>query len=126
MGHVWVKAKLGDPERVNVIEVNALVDTGATLTVIPRDVARELRLKPTGRSVVETGAGRLEFERTRIWLELEGEGEMVPALISDIIDKVLIGVTALEVLGLQVDPLTGRLKKWTLLLYQLSTPRTRP
>lgn len=117
MGHVWVKAKLGDPERVNVIEVNALVDTGATLTVIPRDVARELRLKPTGRSVVETGAGRLELERTRIWLELEGEGEMVPALISDIIDKVLIGVTALEVLGLQVDPLTGRLKKWTLLLY---------
>lgn len=126
MGHVWVKAKLGDPERVNVIEVNALVDTGATLTVIPRDVARELRLKPTGRSVVETSAGRLELERTRIWLELEGEGEMVPALISDIIDKVLIGVTALEVLGLQVDPLTGRLKKWTLLLYQLSTPRTRP
>jgi len=126
VGHVWVKAKLGDPERVNVIEVNALVDTGATLTVIPRDVARELRLKPTGRSVVETSAGRLELERTRIWLELEGEGEMVPALISDIIDKVLIGVTALEVLGLQVDPLTGRLKKWTLLLYQLSTPRTRP
>ena len=124
MGHVWVKAKLGDPERVNVIEVNALVDTGATLTVIPRDVARELRLKPTGRSVVETSAGRLELERTRIWLELEGEGEIVPALISDVIDKVLIGVTALEVLGLQVDPLTGRLKKWTLLLYQLSTPCT--
>ena len=124
MGHVWVKAKLGDPERVNVIEVDALVDTGATLTVIPRDIARKLQLKPTGRSVVETGAGRLELERTRIWIELEGEGEVVPALISDIIDKVLIGVTALEVLGLQVDPLTGRLKKWTLLLYQLSTPHT--
>jgi predicted aspartyl protease len=38
-------------------------------------------------------------------------------LISDVIDKVLIGVTALEVLGLQVDPLTGRLKEWTALLY---------
>ena len=124
MGRVWVKAKLGDPERVNVIEVDALVDTGATLTVISRDIARKLQLKPTGRSVVETGTGRLELERTRIWLELEGEGEVVPALISDIIDKVLIGVTALEVLGLQVDPLTGKLKKWTLLLYQLSTPHT--
>ena len=124
MGRVWVKAKLGDPERVNIIEVDALVDTGATLTVIPRDIARKLQLKPTGRSVVETGAGRLELERTRIWIELEGEGEVVPALISDIIDKILIGVTALEVLGLQVDPLTGKLKKWTLLLYQLSTPHT--
>jgi len=124
VGRVWVKAKLGDPERVNIIEVDALVDTGATLTVIPRDIARKLQLKPTGRSVVETGTGRLELERTRIWLELEGEGEVVPALISDIIDKVLIGVTALEVLGLQVDPLTGKLKKWTLLLYQLSTPHT--
>ena len=117
MGHVWVKAKLGDPERKNVIEVNALINTGATLTVIPRGIARKLGLKPTGRSVVETGAGRLELERTRIWLELEGEGEVMPALISDIIDKVLIGTTALEILGLQVDPLTGKLKKWTLLLY---------
>jgi len=38
-------------------------------------------------------------------------------LISDIIDKVLIGVTTLEILELEVDPETGRLKERSLLLY---------
>lgn len=117
MGHVWVKAKIGDENRIRLIEINALVDTGATLTVIPRRMALALNLRPTGKSIVETGTGRLEFERTRIWIELEGKNEIVPALISDLIDKVLIGITALEVLGLQVDPLTGKLREWALLLY---------
>ncbi|MEM2593496.1 MAG: aspartyl protease family protein [Candidatus Bathyarchaeia archaeon] len=117
MGHVWVKAKIGDENRIRLIETDALVDTGATLTVIPRRMSVDLNLKPTGKSIVETGAGRLELERTRVWIELEGKSEVMPALISDLIDKVLIGITALEVLGLQVDPLTGRLKEWALLLY---------
>jgi len=66
----------------------------------PGGLAKKLGLKPTGKSVVETGAGRLELERSRIWIELEGRGEIVPVLVSDIIDRVLIGVTTLEVLGL--------------------------
>ncbi|MEM2894160.1 MAG: retroviral-like aspartic protease family protein [Candidatus Bathyarchaeia archaeon] len=117
MGHVWVKAKIGNESRIRYVETDALVDTGATLTVIPRKMALDLNLELTGRSTVETGSGRLELERSRIWIELEGKGEVVPALISDVIDKVLIGITALEVLGLQVDPLTGKLREWTLLLY---------
>jgi putative transposase len=117
VGHVWVKARVGDESGSKSAEVEALVDTGATLTVIPRRLAEELGLRVTGRTEVETAAGRITLERTRVRLELEGREELVPALISDVIDKVLIGVTALEVLGLQVDPLTGRLKEWTALLY---------
>ncbi len=120
MGHIWVKARIGDIDQHRVIEVDALVDTGVTLTVIPRRIAEELRLKITGRTTVETGAGRIVLDRTCIWIELEGRSEIVPALISDIIDKVLIGVTTFEVLGLQVDPITGKLKEWPLLLYWLT------
>jgi clan AA aspartic protease len=116
-GHVWVRARVGDESGSKSAEVEALVDTGATLTVIPRRLAEELGLRVTGRTEVETVAGRIVLERTRVRLELEGREELVPALISDVIDKVSIGVTALEVLGLQVDPLTGRLKGWTALLY---------
>jgi Predicted aspartyl protease len=115
--HVWVRARVCDESGSMSAEVEALVDTGATLTVIPRRLAEELGLRVTGRTEVETAAGRIMLERTRVRLELEGREELVPALISDVIDKVLIGVTALEVLGLQVDPLTGRLKEWTALLY---------
>jgi len=117
LGHVWVRARVGDESGSRSAEVEALVGTGATLTVVPRRLAEELGLKVTGRMQVETAAGRIVLERTRIRLELEGREELLPALISDVIDKVLIGVTALEVLGLQVDPLTGRLKEWTALLY---------
>jgi len=117
VGHVWVRARIGRPDRSKVVEVDALVDTGATLTVVPRRLADELGLEATGRTLVETEASGLELVRTRIWIEIEGREEIVPALISDIIDRVLIGVTTLEVLGLQVDPVTGRLREWTILLY---------
>lgn len=117
MGHVWVRVKIGDVNRRKVIDVDAIVDTGATLTVVPHRLAKELNLEITGRSIVETGAGRLEMDRSRVWIEIMGKSEIVPVLISDIIDKVLVGVTTLEVLGLQVDPITGKLKEWTILLY---------
>ena len=64
--------------------------------------------------VGKTVAGRI---RGRAWVEIMGRGEIVPVLISDVIERVLIGVTVLEVLGLRVDPVTGKLVEWTLLLY---------
>ena len=45
MGHVKVKAKIGDPNREKIMEVEALVDTGVTLTVVPRRLADELGLE---------------------------------------------------------------------------------
>ncbi|MBC7091093.1 MAG: aspartyl protease family protein [Nitrososphaeria archaeon] len=119
--HVWVKAKIGDPDCGKIVEVDALVDTEATLMVIPRRLANELGLKVTGKAVPMTAGGSIELERTRIWVELESKEDLVSAVVSNVIDKVLIGVTTLEVLGLQVDPVTGKLKEWTLLLYQSLT-----
>ena len=117
MGHVWVRVRVGDPEKRRIVEVTALVDTEATLTVIPRDLAEKLGLRVTGKVSATTATGKVVLDRTRVWLELEDREEIVPAVISDTIDKVLIGVTALEILGLQVDPVTGKLREWTILLY---------
>lgn len=117
MGHVWIDVKIGTEDRRKIVETKALVDTGATLTVVPRELASRLGLLATGKARVETGAGVIELERSRAWVEIEGRGEVVPVLISDIIDKVLIGVTTLEVLELEVDPVTGKLRERTLLLY---------
>jgi len=117
MGHIWVKARIGNPDKRRVVKVDALVDTGVTLTVIPRKLANELGLEVTGKVLVMTAGGKIELERTRIWIELEGKEDIVSAVISDVIDKVLIGVTVLDVLGLQIDSVTSRLKERPILLY---------
>ena len=117
MGHVIVKTKVGDPAKASVLEVEAVGDTGATLTVIPQKTAEQLGLKVTGESMVHTGAGSLKLPRSRAWVEMEGKSEILPVLVSDVIDRVLIGVTALEILGFTIDPITAKLKEWTPLLY---------
>jgi len=52
------------------------------------------------------------------WIKLKGEEGPFNVWISDIIDKVLIGVVVLESFGFEVDPATGKLKERPLLLYQ--------
>jgi len=116
MGHIWVKVRIGRSDGTKYVDTDALVDTGATLTVIPRSLASELDLQVTGKTYVETAAGRIEQDRSRAFIEIEGRSEIVPVLVSDV-DKVLIGVTTLEVLGLRVDPVTGKLVEWTILMF---------
>jgi len=118
MGHVWVKVRLGDPAGTKIIEVDALVDTGATLTVIPRRLANELNLSVTGKTLVETGAGRLELDRSRAWIEILGRGDIIPVLVSDIIDKVSIFQFYRRSLGGVTDPLLLSLSRGSgLLIY---------
>jgi aspartyl protease family protein len=117
VGHMWVTVRVGSEDGSRFVETRALVETGATLTVIPRSIAVQLGLRVTGKSRVETGAGVIEVDRSRARIEIVGKADIVPVIVSDIIDKVLIGVTILEILELEVDPVTGRLKERTLLLY---------
>jgi aspartyl protease family protein len=59
----------------------------------------------------------MEVDRSRAYIEILGKADIMPVIVSDITDKVLIGVTTLEILELEVDPVAGRLRERTLLLY---------
>jgi len=50
LGHIWIKAKIGDQQKKRTLEVDAIVDTGATLTVIPEKLAKKLNLQTTGHT----------------------------------------------------------------------------
>lgn len=117
MGHVYVRARICSLDKSKCMDVDALVDTGATLTAIPRSLAEKLGIEVIRRDIVETGTGLVEVERGVAVVSTEGRETVTEVWISDIIGRVLIGVVTLELLGLRVDPRTGKLEPSPLLLY---------
>jgi len=118
MGHVRVKIRIAHPERPeNAVDVaDALVDTGATLTTIPRAIASELGLRILGRQSARTAAGALEVERSYAMIEYDGRQSVGDVIVSDMYPGVLVGVVTLEAMALAVDPQSGRLVDSELLL----------
>jgi len=107
-----------DIERRKFKKVKALVDTGASLSVLPKRIAEELRIEAESVDEVATGAGIIKVKRGTAWIKLKGKEGPFNVWISDIIDRVLIGVVVLASFGFEVDPATGKLKERPLLLYQ--------
>jgi len=116
MGHVWVKAKVTNPLTGANIEEEALVDTGATYTVIPWRTYEKLDLRVVGEKEVETAKGLTRLDESFAVIEIQGKRGLTPLLVSKDLKDLLIGVLTLEALGLTVDPTTGKLKETRILL----------
>jgi clan AA aspartic protease len=117
VGHVEAKVALSNPEAGTRADEIGLVDTGATLTVLPRKLADSLRLPIRTRSKAMTAGGPISIDLSDVCVVIEGKTATVRVAISDVVDRLLIGVTTLETLGLIVDPLTSQLKESYYLLY---------
>ncbi|HWU41365.1 MAG TPA: retroviral-like aspartic protease family protein [Candidatus Acidoferrum sp.] len=107
MGHVYQKVRLRAEKTATV---RMLVDTGATFSVIPSGLARILGIRRPRRSVVV----RLADGRTiRLGADvaiLQIDGREAPAtILVGKVDEPILGVEALEALGLVVDPKKKRL-----------------
>ena len=97
--------------------LSASVDTGATLTVLPKELADRLGIKTSTEVEVESGGGKIKLKKGEAWIKIRDKEDVSPVLVSEIIDKVLIGVVILESLGFGIDPVKGTLKETPLLLY---------
>lgn len=117
MGHVEVDVGLSNPETGTKTGEKGLVDTGATLSVLPRKLAESLRLSIKSQSKAMTAGGPVSIDLSDVNVEIAGKTATVRVAISDLIDRLLIGVTTLETLGLTVDPLAGQLRESYYLLY---------
>jgi len=111
MGYAWVDAVIKNPFTGRSISVKALVDTGATLTVIPRRIADGFQLPVIGRRRIAIAKGVTELDECIGVVEVMGRKAYTHILVSDYVDAVLIGVVTLEILGLEVDPVMGELKE---------------
>jgi clan AA aspartic protease len=116
VGYVWVDVTVKNPATSKSALLKALVDTGATYTVIPRKVFEELQLPLRGRGKVKTAKGVIELDMCEGVVEIMGKSAPTLMLVSDDLDFALIGITTLELLGLEVDPVTRELRESIALL----------
>ena len=100
-----LRARLGylPPSEVHRMEVEALIDTGATRSVLPPAVADGLGLLRLGRTVARYADGRLEEVDTTegFYVAMLGRQALEDAMVLG--DRVLLGGTVLEKMDLLVD-----------------------
>lgn len=108
MGLFHVKGHLTGPTGRSE-EVEFLVDTGASPTVVPRTLAEKLELKSArSQNVVIAGGQRAVWPIAEARLALNGNEITTPCFIAPD-DPPLLGAVALESLFLAVDPVGKRL-----------------
>ena len=89
-----------------------LVDAGATDSLVPRPHLESIGLRPKGRRVCELPDGReITMEITTADIEFMGEIVGGTILFGDTDAEPLLGTTALESAGIEIDPNNQRLKK---------------
>ena len=89
-----------------------LVDTGATDSLVPRDQLEAIGLKPKGQRVYELADGsELTMDITTADIEFMGELVGGTIIYGDEKTEPILGVTALESVGIEVDPKNQRLKR---------------
>ncbi len=118
MGFTYIKLRVCNPtnwERQS--EVELLVDTGAVMSVIPSRILEALEIKAVGKRRFRTFGGKL-IKRgvgTALFRYADAFGG-VPIAFGEEGDTPILGATALETLGYQVDPVSKQLKPVELLL----------
>ena len=111
MGLFEVKVKLASlatPTRAE--EVSLLVDTGATLSWIPRDILDRIGVPVVSRLPFTLADGRtLERDTTAVLLTVDGRRAAVPVAFGEPGEESVLGATSLEILGFLVDPVAMKL-----------------
>lgn len=89
-----------------------LVDTGATDSLAPRRHLEAIGLEARGRRVYETADGRqVTMDVTTGDIEFMGDFTAGRIVMGDDDAEPLLGVTALESAGIEIDPVNQRLTR---------------
>ncbi|MDF2958173.1 MAG: putative aspartyl protease [Candidatus Alkanophagales archaeon MCA70_species_1] len=112
MGKVVEKVKLTslfEPEKS--LEVEAVIDTGATMVVLPRDIVEKLGLRKMREVKVRYANNKVETRPIYgvVNIELKGRSANLDVLVEERGSQPLIGRVLLELLDLIVEPKTRKL-----------------
>jgi clan AA aspartic protease len=112
MGLTHVVVELRSPGSDNTFRANFLVDTGATDSMAPASELTRIGIKPVGAKVYELASGELQeyqvgyaefsfLDDTNVGRVIFGPDDVEP----------ILGVIALELAGITIDPTHQTLKK---------------
>ena len=110
MGIFRVRVGIGDPAGDRFTDLDALVDTGATYTWVPRDVLERLGVAPSEERPFLLADGR-QVSYPIAWVQVRIDGRTQPtiAVFGDPGSEALLGVFTLEGFGFAADPVNRRL-----------------
>ncbi len=111
------------PDDAAAAAIDFLIDTGATYTLAPADVLSRLGVKshrPLTRTLAD--GSKASREMGGAYFEYQGVGGMAPVLFGQPVDADLLGATALEAMGLMVDPLSRELRSLPAMLGRVTVP----
>ena len=110
MGTFHVNLEVGDPDGQRFELVDALVDSGATYTFLPRSLLQRLGVSPLSRRTFAMSDGtRITRDFGQTWVNLDGEQVISPVIFGDDAATPLLGAVTLEIFGLGIDPVNTRL-----------------
>ena len=127
MGTFSVPIEIGDVGGERFEELQALVDTGATTTVIPGRTLRRLGIVPTKRETFEYAGGtRVELGMAEAKARVEGRETTTWVIFGEEETSALLGAYTLEGVFLGVDPYGRKLIPVQGLLKQALSARPAP
>ena len=112
MGLTYVTTKIESVRGGGIFEAQFLVDTGATDSMVPGNELKRIGVAPVGRTAYELADGTLhEFSFGLGRIEFMGEITAGRVIFGPDGCEPLLGVTALESVGILVDPANKTLKR---------------
>lgn len=109
MGTFSIPIAISGKAQTTVERMEALVDTGATNTVIPADVLRRLGVVPHRSSTFQLADGReLELEIGRAWVRVDGQQEFTQVVFGPPGSGPILGAITLAEMNLAVGPVAQK------------------
>ena len=110
MGSFRYRVEIGSQQGQAFEALDALVDTGATYTWIPRPVLEKLGIVPAFKRDFLLADGRtIQRDVAQVVARIDGQSLYTLCIFGDEGSEPLLGVVTLEEFGLGVDPVNRRL-----------------
>jgi len=112
LGEIYLKTKITNIETGKSITLNLLVDTGATVTVVPKSKLKAIGIKPICKMEITLADGRTIMRDVGVAeFEIKGRTAFGGVVFGEENDDSVLGVTVLETMGWALDLKTGKLRR---------------